>query len=169
MCHQFLCEDCEGVAWDFCHEASDFHVCPNFSQTTYKTERRCHSCEVISGAIDDLGFWLARHPERHVDYDGPESEDHSISEKSLTDSDDETDKKAAAKPESPWDYQSATTLDEEEGEGQIKEKYIENIEPMVSEVSDNYNQDCDHEQIAAEEYCGKNTSESASSDICMGW
>ena len=130
MCHQFLCESCATVSWDFCSEASDFQLCPFFSQTTYKTDRRCKSCDVISGTIDELGFWLARHPHRGANCADPAPEDDdSISENSFTESDEEdkdenenTDGKESKVPknvESPWGDQSQITIAEEENKKRV--------------------------------------------------
>lgn len=132
MCHQFLCESCSSISWDFCSEASDFHVCPHFSQTTYKTDRRCKSCDLINGAIDELNFWLARHPHREASASDPTPEaDDSVSEKSFIDSEeegmDENGDKAPAKADSPWGDHSQTTMDEEDNK--------ENIDPSMSKLN----------------------------------
>ncbi len=88
MCHQFLCESCSTDSWEFCSEASDFEQCPHFSQTTYKTDKRCKSCVVIGTAIDELGFWPARHPHREASNPSSEADD-LITEKSFIDSEDD--------------------------------------------------------------------------------
>lgn len=121
----------------------------------------------MTGAIEELSYWLARHPKREVDYDGPELEEDSISVNSFTDSDGEdTDKKAVAKPDSPWGCQSGTTLDEEEVEVGINNKGKENVaqEGLDSDDEDDgeYDQD-DQEDVHSE------TSEDAPAPICMGW
>lgn len=170
MCHQYLCADCAKVSWDFCTEASDFNCCPNFSQTTYQTDRRCHPCIVMTEAIEELGYWLARHPKRDVDYDGPELEEDSISVKSFTDSDDEdTDKKAVAKPDSPWGCQSGTTLDEEEIEVGINNKGKENVVPEGLESDDEDDEEYNQDETDDEEDFHSETSEDAPAAICKGW
>jgi hypothetical protein len=115
----------------------------------------------MTGAIEELGYWLARHPKRDVDYDGPELEDDSISVKSFTDSEDEDiNKKAEAKPDSPRGCQSGTTLDdEEEVEVGINNKEKENV-ALESLECDNED---DKEDVNSE------TSEDASAAICIGW
>ena len=116
----------------------------------YKTGRRCHPCVQISGAIDELGFWLARHPERAVGYKGPEpEEDDRISQKSFFDSDDEDTKGKKTKLASPWG-QSETTIDEENNK--------ENIDPSKSKLcrgeGDEEEEDIGNETVCLEESNG---------------
>lgn len=149
MCHQYVCADCATISWDFCTEANDFTCCPHYSRTTYKTERRCDACIRISGVIVELGYWLARHPEQSVDYEGPQQEDDSISVKSFTDSDDEDmDKKVVAKADSPWGCQSGTTIDAGDIEDITNDKGKENVPPDDEEYQESEQDESDDEEDA---------------------
>jgi hypothetical protein len=138
MCHKYICELCGKVSWDLCVDGDDFARCPYFSQTLYKTDRRCETCNDMCRAVEELGYWVARHPSREVgmaDDDGD-----TLTEKSFVDSDDEggycAEKKKkkkkttatnAAKVASPWD-KSVTVV------GDYEDK--ENVDPAQSEMDE---------------------------------
>jgi hypothetical protein len=127
--------------------------------------------------MEELGYWLARHPEREVSYNGPEANEDSISVKSFTDSDDEdTEENVVVKPDSPWGCQSGTTLDEEEVEETVddNDKGKENIPPEDSDVEDEeegseaYHQDYEEDETD-DDHVHSDTYEDVPAAVRMEW
>jgi hypothetical protein len=147
MCHKYICELCGKVSWDLCDDGNDFAECPYFSQTLYKTDRRCETCNSMCRAVEELGYWVARHPSREVGM--PDDDDDTLTEKSFVDSDDEGEDYAkkkttanAAKAASPWD-KSVTVVGDDEDK--------ENFDPAQSEMDE------DETEVEEEEEEGNET------------
>ena len=132
MCHVYLCAECDTTTSDPCSEASEFSTCPYFTQASDPAYRKCYSCILINGAIDELHFWLARHPTRAVSYNGPNTEEDSISVKQFNESDEEdAGTETAEKADTSLGCDSGVTLEDYNIRVIIKEKDEEIVAPVV--------------------------------------
>lgn len=70
----YVCEACLNRCSDHCGLATDIEpLCVETVWEGNESGARCHPSVKIYGVIQEPGYWLARHPFRAADHDGPEA------------------------------------------------------------------------------------------------